>query len=304
VTHRILAICVIGLILIIGPTLVWPITDAESATPSPDFSGLWGRNAIDFEPPSSGPGPVVNLSRLPNGTRDINKLVGDYSNPILKPQAAELVKRLGESSRSGVTFPDSYNQCWPDQPPYILRIYEMQILRSKNQITILYLHDHQLRRVRLNQLHPARVTPSWYGDSIGHYEGDTLVIDTVGIKVGPFSVVDQFGTPHTEALHLVERYRLIDGKAAKEIAERNESENGRVPSEGTGVFIDSDYKGEGLQVQFTVEDPGVFTMRWSAKVTYRRVQDRILPEDVCAENTHEYYAGKDTSIPQAEKPDF
>ena len=62
----------------------------------------------------------------------------------------------------------------------------------------------------MNQPHPAHVTPSWYGDSVGHYEGDTLVIDTVGIKVGPFAMVDMYGTPHTEALHVVERYRLLD----------------------------------------------------------------------------------------------
>jgi hypothetical protein len=60
--------------------------------------------------------------------------------------------------------------------------------------------------------HPAHVTPSRYGDSVGHYEGDTLVIDTVGIKIGPFAMVDMFGTPHTEALHVVERYRLIDSR--------------------------------------------------------------------------------------------
>ena len=50
------------------------------------------------------------------------------------------------------------------------------------------------------------VTPAWYGDSVGHYEGDTLVIDTVGIKVGPFAMVDMYGTPHSAALHVVERY--------------------------------------------------------------------------------------------------
>jgi len=50
-------------------------------------------------------------------------------------------------------------------------------------------------QVRLNQPHPANVTPSWYGDSVGHYEGDTLVIDTVGIKIGPFSMVDMYGRP-------------------------------------------------------------------------------------------------------------
>ena len=58
--------------------------------------------------------------------------------------------------------------------------------------------------------------PSWYGDFVGHYEGDALVIDTVGIKVGPFAMVDWYGTPHSEALHVVERYRLLDHEAAKE----------------------------------------------------------------------------------------
>jgi hypothetical protein len=50
----------------------------------------------------------------------------------------------------------------------------------------------------MNEPHPARVTPSWYGDSVGHYEGDTLVIDTIGVKIGPISMVDMYGTPHTE----------------------------------------------------------------------------------------------------------
>jgi hypothetical protein len=79
----------------------------------------------------------------------------------------------------------------------------------------------------LNQSHPAHVTPTWYGDSVGHYEGDTLIIDTVGIKVGPFATVDWYGTPHTEALHVVERYRLIDYEAAKDGWERDAKENWR-----------------------------------------------------------------------------
>ena len=49
----------------------------------------------------------------------------------------------------------------------------------------------------MNQPHPVRVAPSWYGDSVGHYEGDTLVIDTVAIKIGPFAMVDMYGTPHS-----------------------------------------------------------------------------------------------------------
>ena len=67
----------------------------------------------------------------------------------------------------------------------------------------------------MNQSHPAHVTPTWYGDSAGHYEGDTLVIDTEAVRIGPFATVDWYGTPHTEALHVVERYRLIDEGAAQ-----------------------------------------------------------------------------------------
>ena len=71
------------------------------------------------------------------------------------------------------------------------------------------------------------MTPSWYGDSVGHYEGDTLVIDTVGIKIGPFAMVDMYGTPHSPALHVVERYRLLDYEDAKDAIARNDKENFR-----------------------------------------------------------------------------
>jgi hypothetical protein len=67
----------------------------------------------------------------------------------------------------------------------------------------------------MNVAHMAQVTPSWYGDSIGHYEEDTLVIDTVGVRIGPFAMIDMFGTPYTEALHVVERYRLMITKPRK-----------------------------------------------------------------------------------------
>jgi hypothetical protein len=86
----------------------------------------------------------------------------------------------------------------------------MQMLQQPDKIAFLYLRDHEFRHVRLNQPHPAHVTPSWYGDSVGHYEGDTLVIDTVGVKTDrPLAMLDFFGTPYTQALHVVERYRLL-----------------------------------------------------------------------------------------------
>jgi hypothetical protein len=271
----------------------------QSAASIPDFSGIWGHPSLGFEPPLSGPGPVLNKSRLPTGESNFDQLVGDYTNPILKPGAAEQVKKQGEISLTGVAFPDPDNQCRPQGVPYIFWNFEMQMLQQPDKITILYLADHEVRRVRMNQPHPARVTPSWYGDSVGHYEGDTLVIDTVGIKVGPVSMIDRYGTPHTEALHVVERYRLLDYEAAKEAQERGEKENRRLPP----WAVDPDYKGKGLQLHFTAEDDGVFTMPWSATITYRRARGE-WPEYICAETRREYYAGKDTAVPTADKPDF
>jgi hypothetical protein len=228
------------------------------------------------------------------------RLVGDYTNPILKPEAAEVVKKDGEITLSGVNYPTPWNQCWPDGVPMAFLRLSMQMLQQPSKITILY-GGGAFRQVHMNQPHPAQVTSSWYGDSVGHYEGDTLVIDTVGIKIGPFAMIDNFGTPHSRALHVVERYRLIDYAAAKEAWER--SENFRIPVSDGGPEVDPAYKGEGLQLQFEVEDEGVFTMPWSATVTYRRGLGE-WQEIVCAENPHVFYAGTDAAVPHADRPDF
>jgi hypothetical protein len=182
--------------------------------------------------------------------------------------------------------------------PFIYKNFALQLLQEPNQITMLYEQDHEVRRVRMNQSHPAKVTPSWYGDSVGHYEGDTLVIDTVGQKSGPFAMLDLYGTPYTKALHVVERYRLIDYEDAKEGLDRDAKENFRA---GAGN-IDRSYRGKHLQVRYTVEDEGVFTTSWSATVTYGRGNTE-WPEIACAENPHVYYS-KDEAVPTADKPDF
>jgi hypothetical protein len=177
----------------------------------------------------------------------------------------------------------------------------MQMLQERDQITILYTNDHEVRRVRMNQPHPAHVTPSWYGDSVGHYEGDTLIIDTVGVKIGPFAMVDMYGTPHSEALHVVERYRLLDYEAAKAAEERGQrglSRLGRDP----GLAPNPDYRGKGLQLEFTVEDEKVFAKPWSAAISYRRPLGE-WPEIACADNTRDYI-GRRLDLPKAVKPDF
>jgi hypothetical protein len=257
------------------------------------------------EPPPSGPGPIVNrMHRASDGAFDGSKLVGDDTNPILKPAAAEQVRKQAAISITGEAFPDPSNQCAPQQPPYLLRQQEIQLLQGKNEVTILYMLDHHVRHVRLNGSHPARVTPSWMGDSIGHYEGDTLVVDTIGIKVGPLTMSDQYGSPQSTAMHVVERYRLVDHETKQRAFAQNEKEYGRVDGpNGNGVFVDFDEKGNGLQVQYAVEDPNVFTTPWSAVVTYRKAGSQ-WQEQVCAENVAEYYAAKDTKVPVAAKADF
>jgi hypothetical protein len=157
-----------------------------------------------------------NLARRGDEKADADPAAVSYMNRMLKPAAAELVKKRFEATRAGKPPPTPSSSCWPMVAPYIYRVQEMQLLQSRDEVLILYMQDHEVRRVRLNGTHPARVTPSWHGDSVGHYEGDTLVVDTVSVKVGPVSIIDPAGSPYSEALHVVERYRLIDGEAAAE----------------------------------------------------------------------------------------
>jgi hypothetical protein len=125
-------------------------------------------------------------------------------------------------------------------------------------------------------------------------------VDTVGIKADrPFAMVDWYGTPYTQALHVMERYRLLDYEAAKGALERDSEENFQGNPPGVPVGVDRSYRGKYLQLQFTVEDEGVFTTPWSATVTYRpMVIPREWPEIICAENP------RDVAPPHADKQDF
>jgi hypothetical protein len=128
-----------------------------------------------------------------------------------------------------------------------------------------------VRRIYLNQNHTARPKPSWYGESVGHYEGDTLVVDTIGLN--DKTLIDNFRTPHTDQLHVVERFRLIDG-------------------------------GNTLEAMVTVEDPGAFNMAWSGIQRFRSVHLGPLPEKACAEDTQNFFNYDLEPIPQADKFDF
>jgi hypothetical protein len=294
-------------------------TGTQSAMSTPDFSGVWTKPYLGWELPLSGPGPVTNTVRRRQAfdidgrplradtaplVNTASQLIGDHSNPILKPAAAQEVKQRGENELHGTPNASARNQCWPEGVPAVFRDMTIQMLQLPDRITILYDYDHEVRRVRMNQQHPAQVVPTWYGDSVGHYEGDILVIDTVGIKVGPFTMTDNLGTPQSPAMHVTERYRLVDYAAAREGQIRGLQENFFIGGGGdAGVPLDPNYRGKGLQLQFTVEDDGVFTTPWTATVTYRRALGAI-PENACAENLRGTYVGKDSAIPRASAPDF
>jgi hypothetical protein len=180
----------------------------------------------------------------------------------------------------------------------------MQMLQQPEKVVFLYLRNHEFREVRLNQPHPAQVTPSWYGDSVGHYESDALVIDTVGVKAGPFAMVDMYGTPFSPALHVVEHYRLIDYTEAKGAIERNNKENILFGPTVQSLLLDPNYRGKHLQLEFTVDDDGVFTRPWTATITYS-VPVGFWEEHVCAENRLGNFSnGREAAAPIANKADF
>jgi hypothetical protein len=268
----------------------------------PDFSGIWWHPSLPgLEPLAYGPTSLVNKTRR-NGVSDYNQLVGDYTNPILQPWAAETVKKFGDQSIAGIVFPNPANQCWPEPGPFIYKNFGLQILQKPDHLTLLYEQDHEVRWVRLNSSHSANLKPSWYGDSIGWYEGgDTLVIDTVGIKADrPHAMLDLYGTPYTKDLHFVERYRLIDYEQAKDGLDRDEKENFRIANSPA----DRNYRGKHLQITFTVEDKGAFTTPWSATVTYQ-LGSTDWPEVACAENTLGFGEKEGhADVPMATKPDF
>jgi hypothetical protein len=295
-------------------------SETHGQAPIPElFSHAWTHPAFPwFEPPAAGPDPITNLSRwagqgaaplsgtlaLPPGKvgiSDYDQLVGDYHSPILQPWASEVVKRFGEMSLAGITYPNPSNQCWPAPLPFVYKLQTIQMLqRAADQITILHGgYNNEMRRVRLNQPHPSPLTPSWYGDSVGHYEGDTLVIDTVGIKTDrKYAMIDLFGTPYTDKLHIVERYRLRDYDDVKDAIERNTKENWLFLGDAWTRHRDKKF----LQLHVTVEDAGVFTTPWTATLTYAPADP--VSESVCAENPNEYYNNRESDVPKAQRPDF
>jgi hypothetical protein len=161
------------------------------------------------------------------------------------------------------------SSCKPAGVPAIdLQGGPFYFVQTPKEVVILLEQDHQVRRVYLDAPHSQNPKASWYGESIGHYEGgDTLVVDTIGLSTQSF--VDNYRTPHTDKLHVIERFKLVD-------------------------------EGKNMQISMTVEDPGTFNQPWQATRNYRRMQG-TLQEEACAENNQHLF---DYHIPVADRLDF
>jgi hypothetical protein len=265
-----------------GATLL-PALAAETSSPpnfAPNSATGWLAQDDEFIPPPSGPGPVmsdpahpyISFYKFPANPRPTFR-VADLSNPILQPWTRERLRNANERSLSGQVIAIPKERCWPVGVPAFLLLPATPVyfLQTPKEVVLIWMQDHWVRHVYLDVPHSAKVTPSWFGESVGHYEGDTLVVDTTGLSDKTY--VDNYLTPHTDQLHVVERFRMInDGKT--------------------------------LEVNVVVEDPGTFTTPWNATQRYRRTANGPMIEIACPENNDDHFHHGLAAIPQADKPDF
>jgi hypothetical protein len=262
----------------------------RSSGPVPDFSAAgtgWeitnpeGGASTHFRkvPGDEGPGPVFQHPDHRTGVigDDVNR-IADWNNPILQPWVKE--KMEPDARRviaGGIPFiPNS--RCWPGGVPGVLLFPALVLyLQTPEQVWILN-NRGEVRRITMDRPHSENPGLSWYGESVGYYEnGNTLVIDTIGLDdLGP---IDRYNTPHTEALHVVERHAIVRD-------------------------------GNWLTVTIDVEDPGAFTMPWKGMVEFERVgvggARAEWEEYSCNENSEEYFIPADelVPVPSAKRRDF
>jgi hypothetical protein len=265
-------------------------TTGAALTPIPNFSADptigWIASGMgfgtDFVQPTSGPGPVVNDPVHPYITnaaaaasgKQPTFRVADLTNPILLPWAKAQMKKANDDVLAGRVAFTADARCYPAGVPSFLLFpaNPVRIVQTPKEVLMIWQQNAEIRRIALNRPHSQNPKPSWYGESVGHYEnGDTLVVDTIGMNDKTY--VDNYRTPHTTQLHVIERFKLIND-------------------------------GRTIEVNVHVEDPGAFTTPWNAIQRYRRVADEPLVEMVCAENNESYFGYDVIPLLHADRPDF
>lgn len=153
--------------------------------------------------------------------------------------------------------------CLPPGVPEIWQIpAPFEIMSVPGRVLILHEQQHLLRQIYLNREHPKNVLPTWMGDSIARWEGQTLVVDTTGFN--ELTWVDLWGLPHSGELHVTERLGLVSPDV--------------------------------LRVEMTVEDPKAYTKPWSVVYKFDRKPDWVIGENICEDNNTYLKPTKDAPL--------
>jgi hypothetical protein len=176
----------------------------------------------------------------------------DGKLPPLLPWATELLEKRILLSQQGVPFANTLTRCLPGGVPLMMfgAPYPIQILETPGQVTMLFEEQNHFRLIYLIGGHPDDPDPSFMGHSVGHWEGNALVVDTVGLT--DRTTIDQIGIPHSDELHVVERYRRTDQNT--------------------------------LEIVVTLDDPRTFTKPWDAKVIYKSAPSGTRVNEYICEN--------------------
>jgi hypothetical protein len=236
--------------------LAIPVVLLAQATPpaatSPAGSGGLARN------PSVAAKPAP---KLPNGTPDLSGVwngggpVGDLAQGLAKGETIPLLPEAKKIMEARQSKDDPEANCLPTGVPRIAP-YPWRIVQTPTHIFFLFEGNiHSYRQIFMNGKHPADPDPTWYGHSIGKWEGDTLVVDTVGYN-------DKFwfdfrGHPHTEKLHTIERYTRKD----------------------FGTLVN----------QVTIDDPGAYSRPFTLTFTAKLRPNEELMEYICQENNQDVH---------------
>ena len=269
-------LCSVALTVLFAAAPVVGAEENESAVPkfmSADFGWQPGGFELQAIPGKVGP---VGTSRNPADSEVLER-IGDANNPNLTPWAAAQMRINNDLVRNGRRAFTAQSRCWPGGTPgqMVFVAEPVYFVQTAQEVWIIWQRNQWVRRIYLNREHSANPKPSWFGESVGRYENGELVIDTIGFIEHQYSFVDNNTTPHTKDLHVMERWKLVDG-------------------------------GRGLQATVTVEDPGAFKAPWSGTAHWQRV-NRAMTELICAENNlnyEQFFKLNEYPMPQAKTADF
>ena len=253
------------------------------APPDKVTAFLAARSLNEYIPPASGIGPISDGPAHPfynnpmravvnkNGTYRVADLTSEAAKNLM-PWAVEALKKqnaLALAERNGET---RQARCWETGVPDIHEAPQPLYFIQTPKEVVMY-QGHRTRHVFMDVPHSKNPRPSWYGESVGHYEGDTLVVDTIGQNDKTF--VDGYRTPHTTQIHVVERFRVVKG-------------------------------GRGLDVSFTVDDPGTFYKPWGGRRPRYLMENAPLSEGntICAAGNEDRFNLGFDPVPHADKWDF